>query len=127
MGLYPPGTSRSVRFDRPGLVRIFCNIHSSMSALIAVVGSPYFATSRRNGTFEINDVPPGEYSLHIFHERALPATTNQIERKLNLTGDIVLPVLSISENGYLAMPHRNKFGKEYPPGGENPLYPGARK
>src|SRR5947209_5901702 len=33
VGLYPPGTSRSVHFHRPGVVRVFCNIHPSMSAV----------------------------------------------------------------------------------------------
>ncbi len=127
VGLYPPGTSRSVRFERPGVVRIFCNIHATMSALIAVLGSPYFSTSRRDGSFEIREVPPGEYQLRIFHERALPALTRALERKLSVTADLALPVLNISENGYLSIPHRNKFGKDYSNREENPLYPGARK
>ena len=57
VGLYPPGTSRSVRFSRPGVVRVFCNIHASMSAVIAVLATPYFDTSKRDGKFEIRDVP----------------------------------------------------------------------
>ena len=53
IGLYPPGSTRSVKFARPGVVRVFCNIHASMSALIVVVASPYFATTERDGTFNI--------------------------------------------------------------------------
>ena len=40
IGLYPPGTSKSVRLDRPGVVRVFCNIHPTMSAIIAVLSTP---------------------------------------------------------------------------------------
>src|SRR3954466_260135 len=63
IGLYPPGTTRSVKFARHGAVRVFCNIHSSMSALIVLVASPYFATTKHDGTFNIPDVPPGQYNL----------------------------------------------------------------
>src|SRR5215831_18465435 len=41
IGLYSPGKSRSVRFERPGIVRVFCNIHPSMSAIILVLTTPY--------------------------------------------------------------------------------------
>src|SRR5271165_6460234 len=41
VGLYPPGSSRSVRFARPGVVRVFCNIHPTMSAIILVLNTPY--------------------------------------------------------------------------------------
>ena len=54
IGLYPPGTTRSVRFARPGVVRVFCNIHASMSALIVVVASPYFAPQSR---MELSTLP----------------------------------------------------------------------
>ncbi len=53
IGLYPPGTSRRVSFHRPGIVRVFCNIHPMMSAVIAVVPTPWFATSAADGAFEI--------------------------------------------------------------------------
>ena len=49
IGLYAPGTSRSVRFDRPGVVRVFCNIHPTMSAIIVVLNTPYFAETDRDG------------------------------------------------------------------------------
>jgi len=58
VGLYPPGSTKSVRFTKTGVVRVFCNIHPSMSAVILVLGTPYFTTTEKNGSFEI-DVPPG--------------------------------------------------------------------
>jgi hypothetical protein len=64
LGLYPVGTSRQVRFDEPGLSRVFCNIHPNMSAYVKVVDSPYFAVSDREGRFTIASVPRGTYTYH---------------------------------------------------------------
>src|SRR5712691_2656465 len=82
VGLYPPGSSRSVRFTREGVVRVFCNIHSSMSAMIVVLMTPYFAVTAHDGSFTLPDVPPGEYTLRVVHERssdvALQSSTRSI-------------------------------------------------
>ena len=115
IGLYPPGTSRTVRFDRPGIVRVFCNIHSTMSAVIVTVNSPYFAITEADGSFVIRNVEPGEYSVHFFHERALPETLDHLTRPLTVNADNVnLATVSISEAGYLPSAHKNKYGKNYP-------------
>jgi plastocyanin len=115
VGLYPPGTSRSVRFDREGVVRVFCNIHSTMSAVIVVLNHPWFAVSTRDGSFQIHDVPEGDYTLRIYHERATPATLAALMLPVAIKQDrIGLPVIAISETGYLPAPHKNKFGKDYP-------------
>jgi len=129
LALYPPGTSRSVTFKSPGIVRVFCNIHSSMSAIIAVLDTPYFDTTKKDGGFELRDVPGGEYRLHVFHERATQATLDALVRRVNVVGDtLALPPLAISESGYLAIPHLNKFGHEYPaPPDDIGVYPGVRK
>ena len=126
--LYPPHTSRSVRFTRPGVVRVFCNIHASMSAVIVVLKTPYFAVSKRDGTFTIADVPPGVYGLSVFHERATDASLRALDRQVSVDQSTVeLPPLTISETGYLPTPHTNKYGKPYPhPNDENQVYPGAR-
>ncbi len=73
-GLYAPGTTKSIAFRREGVVRVFCNIHPSMSAVIVVLQSPYFAVSAKNGNFQITGVPAGSYRLHVFHERATEQT-----------------------------------------------------
>ena len=128
LALYPPGTSKSVRFTRPGVVRVFCNIHASMSAVIVVLETPYFAVSKRNGTFSIPDVPPGNYEMRVFHERATDAALRALVRPIAVDQQVVeVPVVSISETGYLQVPHTNKYGKPYPPAkDENSIYPGAR-
>jgi plastocyanin len=127
--LYPPGTSRSVRFNRPGIVRVFCNIHASMSAVIAVLATPYFDSTQKNGNFEIRDVPPGEYRLKVFHERATPATLDALNRKITVEAErpLVLPPIVVSESGYLVVPHTNKYGHEYQDPDERGVYPAKRK
>jgi plastocyanin len=63
LGRYPRSQVRTVRFDRPGVVRVFCDIHSHMSAFILVFAHRYFATTDENGAYRIENVPPGSYRL----------------------------------------------------------------
>lgn len=125
--LYPPGTTKSVRFTRPGVVRVFCNIHASMSAVIVVLNTPYFAVTRRDGSFSIPDVPTGGYELHVFHERATEASLRALDRHLTVDSNLELPAIEVSETGYLTAPHVNKYGQPYPnTKDENQVYPGVR-
>lgn len=129
LGLYPPGTSKAIRFDREGVVRIFCNIHASMSAVIVVVNSPYFAVTNESGAFTIANVPEGPALLRVFHERTEADVLHALERKIAIpSGPLVLPDLSISESGYLTVPHKNKYGKDYHAApDESAVYPGGVK
>lgn len=72
LGRYPRGDSRSVRFDKAGIVKVFCHIHPDMSAVILVLNSPFFASPDPQGGYEIPGVPPGTYTLTAWHERARP-------------------------------------------------------
>jgi plastocyanin len=63
LGRYGRGRSKSVRFDRPGIVRVFCDIHSHMSAFILVFGHRFFAVTDGDGRYQIEGVPPGTYTL----------------------------------------------------------------
>ena len=129
MGLYPPGTSKSVTFLRPGIVRVFCNIHPTMSAIIAVVNTPYHAVSTASGAFQISRAPPGTYRLHIFHERAREEVLKRFARLIVVpAAGADIGTLAISEEGYIAAPHKNKYGREYPPVVEDqPAYAGGPK
>lgn len=129
IGLYPPGTSRSIRFHRPGIVRVFCNIHPTMSAVIVVLDTPYFTKAEDDGHFRIAKVPPGNYRLRVFDERATAGPDVQL--------DVVVdgsepqpnaPPIRLSELGYVRPPHKNKFGLDYPPSASDSLtYSGAPK
>jgi hypothetical protein len=115
VGLYPPGASRSVTFEREGVARVFCNIHSAMSAVIVVLRHPWFAISLRDGSFQIHNVPEGEYTLRVYHERATLTTLAALTHSITVKQErLELPAISISETGYLLAPHKNKFGRDYP-------------
>jgi plastocyanin len=64
LGMYPVGASKDVTFDRPGLSRIFCNIHPNMAAYVLSVDTPYFAVSDKSGAFTITGVPSSTYRYH---------------------------------------------------------------
>ena len=114
IGLHPPGSTREVTFQRSGIVRLFCNIHPTMSALIVVLETPYFAVTNTQGAFRIT-AAPGEYRLTFFHERALPSVLTALERTITIgSEDQSLPGIVISEAGFLVPPHKNKYGKDYP-------------
>jgi plastocyanin len=74
LGRYPRGASRSVRFDRPGMVRVFCEIHSHMSAFVLVFAHRYFDTTDAAGRYRIDGVPPGTYTVAVWNEGEVRST-----------------------------------------------------
>lgn len=68
LGRYAVGRAKSVRFDRPGIVRVFCDIHSHMSAFILVFSHPFFALTDAEGRYRIDNIPPGTYNVIAWNE-----------------------------------------------------------
>jgi plastocyanin len=66
LGRYPLNDSRSVRFDRPGIVRVYCDIHSHMNATILVLPHHYFTRPDAHGDYLISAVPEGKYVLVVW-------------------------------------------------------------
>jgi plastocyanin len=67
LGLYPPQKTRSVTFDKPGIVRILCNVHPPMEAFIVVKDHPFFAVTEKRGNYELDNVPLGKYVVEVWH------------------------------------------------------------
>ncbi|HEX5727777.1 MAG TPA: carboxypeptidase regulatory-like domain-containing protein [Longimicrobiaceae bacterium] len=66
LGRYPRGESRTVVFDRPGIVKVYCEIHQWMRAAVVVVENPFHAQVGADGRFSIGGVPPGRYRLAVW-------------------------------------------------------------
>lgn len=77
LGRYAAGRSKAIRFDRPGIVRVFCDIHSHMSAFILVFAHRYFAVTDENGRYRIDNVPPGTHTVVAWNE-AVAAQSRQV-------------------------------------------------
>jgi plastocyanin len=107
LGLYRRGPGKEQKFDEPGLVRVFCNVHHSMVGYILVLDSPYVATPDAEGNFVLTGLPRGLGRLTIWHEQAEPASVDvQVPRAEPLAPrlEIVRPRIP---------PHLNKTGKSY--------------
>jgi hypothetical protein len=71
LGRYAAGHSKSVRFDQPGIVRVFCDIHSHMTAFVLVFSHPFFAVTDEDGSYRIEEVPAGNYTVTAWYEGVL--------------------------------------------------------
>lgn len=123
LGLYEAGSTRDVRFDKPGVSYIFCNIHSEMSAVVIALQTPFYAISDTRGRLTIPRVPVGRYRLHLWYEAALPEELDAMARDITVSEDT--PNLGVLALKVAERPktHQNKYGQEYePPTPGSPAY-----
>jgi plastocyanin len=111
LGLYRSGASKSRSFAESGLVRVYCNIHPQMVGFVMVVDSDFAAVTDRSGNFRFEGVPAGSWTLHAWHEEG---TETSVSLVVPGAGQAPLSV-SIDTTAYRPVPHKNKYGKEYPP------------
>jgi len=109
LGLYGAGKSKDAVFRRAGAFPIYCNIHPRMTAFVVVAPSPWYAQAGNDGRWSIAGVPAGEYTLHVWHERATPVAQKVTVPATGL-GDLAT---TLDARGFKFAQHRNKFGKEY--------------
>ena len=96
LGLYKPGEARSVTFDKPGAVFLYCSIHRHMDGVVYVAPTPYSSRVKEDGTYRIEGVPAGiwmvktwqrrrrfpELSVPVLVDASKPATTDlELRRK----------------------------------------------
>lgn len=77
-GLHKGGAETPVKFDKPGVVELLCNIHASMLGYLVVVDTPWYAVADGSGAFQIRNVPPGEYEATVWHESATTPQTRKV-------------------------------------------------
>jgi plastocyanin len=73
LGTYPQNTTKYHLYDKSGVWTMLCNVHAEMSAYVIVTETPYFFRTDKDGKFVLKDVPPGKYTLRVWHEKARPA------------------------------------------------------
>ena len=111
LGLYRSGASKKQRFDETGLVRVYCNIHPTMVGYVQVVDSDYGAVTRADGGFRFDGVPPGTYQVKAWHEEGGETAASVRVR----AGESATLALTLDATAFKAQPHKNKYGKDYPP------------
>ena len=111
LGLYRGGAAREKKFEESGLVRVYCNIHPQMVGFVMVVDSGFATVTGPDGSFRFAGVPAGSLALKVWHEEAGQAPTPMTVQ----AGDAPVTV-RLDATAFKAQPHKNKYGKDYPPG-----------
>jgi plastocyanin len=109
MELYKRPKVGSFTFQHPGIVKVYCNIHPQMSAVVLVRDNPLFTKATEDGSFTIENVPAGKYVVKAWHERGGEAGS---EVTVTDTGTAQAR-FTLDGSTYKSVPHKNKFGKNY--------------
>ncbi|HEU5350819.1 MAG TPA: hypothetical protein VFU55_04430 [Terracidiphilus sp.] len=124
LGLYEAGSSKSVRFSKAGVSYIFCNIHPEMSAVVIALSTPLYAIADGKDSVLLHDIPPGDYTLHVWIEGVSQSFLDGLSRPLHFSTHAVnLGALKAPIAGAGTIPHNDMYGKQYPLDGESPYSP----
>ena len=108
-GSFGRGKTREQRFDEPGVYALYCNVHPRMTAFVITLATPLHTQASLDGRFSIDSVPPGEYELHTWHDRAVEKV-----RKVRVGAAGLRNLrIELDARGYRYVQHRNKFGQVY--------------
>jgi plastocyanin len=69
LGIFRPGESRSVTFDKPGAVFLYCSIHRYMDGVVYVTPTPFASRIANDGTYKIENVPAGIWVVKTWQRR----------------------------------------------------------
>ncbi|MDZ7791603.1 MAG: carboxypeptidase regulatory-like domain-containing protein [Xanthomonadales bacterium] len=107
LGVYGPGESPSVRFEHPGAVNIYCNVHHNMHAHVLVVDTPWHTRADADGRFSLSGLPAGDGELRVWHRQS-EAWSRSIELPVDEPVEVSLEVTKPR-----LPPHRDKTGQPY--------------
>jgi plastocyanin len=89
LGTWPQGQRQSFKFDAPGIIPLFCNVHPDMNGYLIVSPTPYFATTDKTGAYKIDNVPDGAYTVTAWNEGA-KSKSNPVKVAGDTTADFTL-------------------------------------
>ncbi|MBI4913778.1 MAG: hypothetical protein HY823_13670 [Acidobacteria bacterium] len=116
-GHYEPGDSPRTKVNKPGLMKLYCNVHHRMNAFLWVVETPWALVLDGKTGLDFQDLPAGGYTLRLWHpesgERSFPVTIGEGTTRGEWSLGATLPPFE---------PHKNKFGKDYPPAKDEGSY-----
>jgi hemoglobin len=78
LGMYKSGDMRQMVFDKPGIIRLGCNIHANMSAYLIVVDAPHYVVADQDGTFTFHSLKPGKYKVEAWSERSAEPAVSEL-------------------------------------------------
>jgi len=118
LGLYRGGASKDNRFDKPGLVRVFCNIHPQMAGYVMVLDDVPHALTDERGAFVLTGLPTGKHKVRLWHEKGGERTV-EVEVRPGLETKLST---QLDGSGFKVVPHKNKQGQDYPKGRDDERY-----
>ena len=81
LGMYKGGDMREMKFAKPGIIRIGCNIHANMSAYLVVVDAPHYVVAEQDGGFAFHSLKPGRYKVQAWSEQSSEPVVTEITLK----------------------------------------------
>lgn len=111
LGLYRNGDFKPYTFKTPGLVKVYCNIHPQMAAFLLVVDGDVVELSGPDGVARVKGVPAGKHLVRVWDEKGGEGTAT-VEVAAGKTGNATV---LLDATQYRETPHKNKYGKDYPP------------
>ena len=113
LGLYRRGAGKTHKFDNPGTVNVYCNVHPNMSAVVHVMSTPFYGFTDANGNYSF-DVPAGKYRLLAWNEQG--GTSAPLDIEVKPDGSVAgATLLTIDGRNFRVTQHKNKFGQTYRP------------
>jgi plastocyanin len=111
LGLYRRGAGKSHKFDIPGVVNVYCNVHPNMSAVIHVMATPFYTFADPAGNYALADIPPGKYRLVAWNEQGGQSNSDV---EVSAAGSVAGPLaLTLDSRNYRITQHMDKTGKPY--------------
>ncbi len=69
LGTWPTGSVKQHTFSQKGVYNQLCNVHPEMAAFIIVLDTPYFTLTAKDGSFTLPNIPAGNYTIKVWHEK----------------------------------------------------------